>query len=185
MTHTLCDETVQVFVVRALDAQVPPADIVDGLIVDHEGAVGVLQCGVGGEDGVVRLDHRGGDLRCRIDAELQLALLAIVHRQALHEQGTESGTSSATEGVENEETLQSRAVVSHAADLVQDLVDEFLSDGVVTTGIVVRGILLSGNHVLRVEEGAIGSGADLIDDVGLQISVDGTGDIFALACKID
>jgi hypothetical protein len=39
--------------------------------------------------------------------------------------------------VEDEETLQSRAVVGNAADLVQDLVNELLSDGVVATGIVV------------------------------------------------
>ena len=33
-----------------------PADVIDGLVVNHEGAVGVLQGGVGGQDGVVRLD---------------------------------------------------------------------------------------------------------------------------------
>jgi hypothetical protein len=54
--HTLCDETVQVLVVGALDTEVPSADVVDGLVVDHEGAVGVLEGGVGGENGVVWLD---------------------------------------------------------------------------------------------------------------------------------
>ena len=42
---------------RALDVQVTAADVVDGLVVDHEGAVGVLQGGVRGQDGVVGLDH--------------------------------------------------------------------------------------------------------------------------------
>jgi hypothetical protein len=55
--HTLGDETVQVLVVGALDAEVPPADVVDGLIVDHEGAVGVLQGGVGGKNRVVGLHN--------------------------------------------------------------------------------------------------------------------------------
>jgi hypothetical protein len=33
-----------------------------------------------------------------------------------------------------------------------------------------------------VEEGAVRAGADLVDDVGLKIGVDGTGDILALTC---
>ena len=32
------------------------------------------------------------------------------------------------------------------------------------------------------EEGAVRAGADLVDDVGLKIGVDGTGDILALTC---
>jgi hypothetical protein len=165
--HTLCDETVQVLVVGALDTEVPSADVVDGLVVDHEGAVGVLEGGVGGENGVVWLDDWGGDLRRRVDTELELALLAVVDRQTLHQQGTESGTGSTAEGVENEETLQTRAVVGNAADLVEDLVNELLSDGVVTTGVVVWGILLSGDHVLGVEERSVRTSADLVDNVGL------------------
>jgi hypothetical protein len=107
--------------------------------------------------------------------------LAVVDRQTLHQQGAESGTSSTAERVENEETLQTRAVVGNAADLVEDLVNELLSDRVVATGVVVRRILLAGDHVLRVEEGPVGAGADLVDDVGLQIGVDGTRDVLALA----
>jgi hypothetical protein len=134
---TLCDKTVQVLVVGALNAKVPSADVVDGLVVDHEGAVGVLEGGVGGEDGVVWLDDRSGDLGCWVDTELELALLAIVDGQTLHQQGTETRTSSTTKGVEDEETLQTRAVVGNAADLVEDLVNELLSDRVVATGVVV------------------------------------------------
>lgn len=182
--HTLCDETVQVLVVGALDAKVPSANVVDGLVVDHEGAVRVLKGGVCGQDGVVGLDDRGGDLGCWVDTELELALLAVVDRQTLHQKGTESGTGSTAEGVENEETLQTRAVVGNAADLVQDLVNELLADCVVATSVVVRGILLSGNHVLGVEEGSVGAGANLIDDVGLEIGVDGTGNVLALAWEL-
>ena len=138
---------------------------------------------VGGEDGVVGLDNRGGDLRGRVDTELELALLAVVDGEALHEEGTETGTGTTTEGVEDEEALETGAVVGDVADLVEDLVNELLADGVVTTGVVVRGILLASDHLLRVEEGAVGAGADLVDDVGLEIAVDGTGDIFALACS--
>ena len=182
--HTLSDETVQVLVVGALNAEVPAADVVDGLVVNHEGAVRVLQSGVGCEDGVVRLNNGGGNLRRRVDTELELALLAVVDGQTLHQKGTETGTCSTTEGVENKETLQTGAVVSDTADLIQDLVDELLSDCVVTTGVVVRRILLAGDHVLGVEERPVGTGADLVDDVGLQVGVDGTWDVLALACIV-
>ena len=57
-----------------------------GLVVDHEGTVGVLEGGVSGKDGVVRLDNSGGNLRCRIDGELQFGLLAEVDGETLHEE---------------------------------------------------------------------------------------------------
>lgn len=40
------DESVQVLIVGSLESQVPTADIVDGLIIDHEAAVRVLEGGV-------------------------------------------------------------------------------------------------------------------------------------------
>ncbi|KAJ8917116.1 hypothetical protein NQ315_012606 [Exocentrus adspersus] len=45
------------------------------------------------------------DPRCRVDDELQLALLAEILRQLLHQQGGEAGTGAASEGVEDEEAL--------------------------------------------------------------------------------
>ena len=95
--HTLSDQSVQVLVVRSLDAEVAAADVVDGLVVDHEGAVGVLKGSVGSKDGVVGLDDRGGDLGSRVDTELELALLAVVDGQALHEESTETRTGTTTE----------------------------------------------------------------------------------------
>ena len=178
----MSDETVQVLVVGALNAKISSADVVDGLVVDHEAAVGVLEGGVGGQDGVVGLDDRGGDLRGGIDAELELALLAIVDGQALHDQGAEAGAGAAAEGVEDEEALQAGAVVGDAADLVQDLVNELLADCVVAAGVVVGGVLLAGDHVLGVEKRAVGAGADLVDDIGLEVGVDGARDVLALAC---
>lgn len=181
--RTLSNQTVQVDVVGALETEVAAADIVDGLVVDHEGAVGVLQGGVGGQDGVVRLDDGGGGLGGGVDTELELALLAVVDRQTLHEQSTETRASSTTEGVEDQETLKTSAAVGDAADLVEDAVDKLLADGVVTTGVVVGGILLAADHVLGVEQAAVRTGADLIDHIGLEIAVDGSGDVLSLACE--
>ena len=45
-----------------LNVQVLTAYVVDSLIVHQEGTVGVLQGGVGSEDGVVGLNYCGGHL---------------------------------------------------------------------------------------------------------------------------
>lgn len=142
----------------------------------------MLEGGVGGEDRVVRLNNRGGGLGSRVDAELELALLAVVDGETLHEESTETRAGTTTEGVEDEETLKTNTVVGDAADLVEDAVNELLADGVVTTGVVVGGILLAGDHHLGVEKVAVGTGADFVDDIGLEIAVDGAGNVLALAC---
>ena len=178
----LGNQAVQVLVAGALDSEVTAADVVDGLVVNHEAAVGVLQGGVGGQDGVVGLHDGGSVLRGGVNAEFQLGLLAVVNGETLHQESTETRTGTTTEGVENQETLETSTVVGNTADLVEDLVDHLLSDSVVTTGVVVGGILTTGDHVLGVEKAAVGAGTDLIDDIGLEVTVDGTGDIFALAC---
>ena len=136
---------------------------------------------MGGQDRVVWLDDRRGNLRCRIDTELKLALLAVVHGETLHQQCPKAGASATAERVEDQEALQAGAVVRNTADLVQDLVNELLAHGVVATSIIVGCIFLAGNHLLRVEELAVRAGADLVDDIGLEIAVDGAWDIFALA----
>jgi hypothetical protein len=84
--------------------------------------------------------------------------------------------------VEDKETLKTSAVVCNSANLVEDLVDELFADGVVASSVVVGSILLAGNHVLGMEETTIGASADFIDDVGLEIAVDCTWNIFALTC---
>ena len=48
-----------------------------------------------------------------------------------------------------------------------------------TTGEVVRGVLLAGDELLRVEELAVGAGADLVDHGGLEIEEDSAGDVLA------
>jgi hypothetical protein len=71
----------------------------------------VLKGGVGRQDGVVRLNDSSRNLRCRVDRELQLALLAVVNGKALHQQSTETGSRTTTERVEDKETLKTTTVV--------------------------------------------------------------------------
>ena len=95
----------------------------------------MFQGGVGGQNGVVWLDNRVGQRRRRVHAEFELGLLAIVGREALKDESTETGTSSTTERMEDEEALETRTVVREPANLVHDGVDHLLTHSVVTTGV--------------------------------------------------
>ncbi len=60
---------------------------------------------------VVGLDDGGGDARSWVDGEFELGFLAIVCRKTLEEERTKARSSSSTEGVEDQEALERRAVV--------------------------------------------------------------------------
>jgi hypothetical protein len=168
----LSDQTVEVFKRGAGNIKVATANIVDGLVVNKERAVRVLDGAVCGEDRVVGLDNGSGDQGGRVDGKLELRLFAIIGAQALEEERTESGASPTTKGVEDEEALEAGAVVLEApqllahlssspihprcgrwtlskspyqntSDLVQGTVQDLLSDGVVTTRVVVGRVFLA------------------------------------------
>ena len=146
---TWAREAVEVGVGRALDVEVAAAHVVEGLVVEGEGHVGVLEERVGREHGVVRLDGGRGDLRGRRDREGELGLAAVVDGEALEEERAEAGAGAAAGGVEAQEALEASAVVRELADAVEDEVNDLLADGVVATGVVVGGVLLAGDELLR------------------------------------
>mmetsp|Transcript_8402 Transcript_8402/g.10278 ORF Transcript_8402/g.10278 Transcript_8402/m.10278 type:complete len:401 (+) Transcript_8402:240-1442(+) len=175
----LGDQSVEVGVGGALNVEVSAADVVHGLVVEHDGDVGVLKEGVGGQDRVVGLDDGGGDLRGGVDGEAELGLLAVVNGESLEEERSETGASATADGVEHKEALETSALIGELSDAVEAEVNNLLTDGVVTTGEVVGGILLTGDELLGVEELTVGASADLIDDGGLEIEEDSAGDVLA------
>jgi hypothetical protein len=177
--NDLGNKSVQVGVGRALDVEVAAAHIVQGLVIEAEGAVGVLQQRVRSQHVVVRLNNSGRHLGGRGHGEGKLGLAAVVDGQALQKEGAETGSRSTTSGVEDHETLKTSAVVSQLADTVKDKVDDLLADGVVTTGVVVGGILLSGDQLLGVVKLTVGTSADLVTDSGLKIDEHATGNVLA------
>ena len=76
------------------------------------------------------------------NGEGKLGLATIINAQTFKEERTKTGTSTSTSGMENEESLKAWAVVSKLADAVQDGIDKFFTDSVVTTGIVIGSILV-------------------------------------------
>ena len=118
-------------------------------------------------------------MRRGVDGETELGFLSIVDGKSFEEEGSQSGTSTTTDGVEHKEALETSAVVSELSDSVKAEIDNFFSDGVVSSGEVVGGIFLSGDELLGVEELSVGSGSDLIDDGGFEIEEDATGDVLS------
>jgi len=175
----LSNQSVQVGVSRLLETQVIAADVVDSLIVEHKGNIGVFKQRVSGEDGVVGLNNAVGDLRGGEDTEVQLALLAVIDRESFKEEGTKARACTTANRVEDEESLETIAVLSELPDLIQDSIDVLLTNSVVTTSVVVGGVLLASDHLIRVEELRIFAGLDLIDYGGLQIEVDASWYVFA------
>merc|ERR1719242_2343217 len=175
----LADQPVQVGVRGPVNVQVATADVVDGLVVHHEGAVRVLEGGVSREDRVVRLDNCSSHLRCWVDGKLKLGLLAVVHRESLHKKRSEARASAATEGMEDEESLESSALVRQLPHPVEHQVDDLLADGVVAPSIVVGSVLLAGHQLLRVEELAVRSSSDFVDHRWLEVNEDSPRDVLA------
>merc|ERR1740139_960976 len=143
----LGDQSVQVGVGGPLDVEVSTADVVNGLVVEHDGDVGVLEERVGRQDGVVRLNDGGGHLGGGVDGESELGFLAVIDGESLEEERSETGSGTATNGVEDEETLETSALIGELADSVEAEIDDLTSDGVMSTGEVVGGILLSGDEL--------------------------------------
>jgi len=173
----LGNESVQVGVGWSLNVEVSSADIVDGLVIEDDGDIGVLKKRVGGEDGVVWLNNGGGDLWGWVDGETELGFLTIIDGKSLEEEGTESGTGTTTDGLEDEETLKTSALIGKLSDSVEAEIDDFLTNGVVTSGEVVGGIFLSGDELLWMEELSVGSSSDLIDNGWLEIEEDSSWDV--------
>ena len=88
------------------------------LVVEDESTVCVLQKGMGGQHRVVRLNHGSGHLGRRRHREGELGLASIVNREALEEKGSETGSSTTSRGVEDEESLEASTVVGQLADSV-------------------------------------------------------------------
>ncbi len=139
----------------------------------------VLEKSVARQHHVIRLNHGVGNLGRGPDAEANLGLFAVVDGQALAQKGAETGSSATTNSLVDHEALETIAVVGKLADAVENEVNDLLADCVVTTGEVVGGVLFAGDELLGVEQLAVGAGADLIDNGGLQVDENGAGNVLA------
>ena len=144
----LSNESVQVSVGWSLNVKISSADIVDSLVIKDDSDIGVLKKRVSGQHGVVWLNNGGGDLWGWVDGETELGFLTVVDGKSLEEERSETGSGTTTDGLENKETLETSALISELSDSVEAEIDDLLTDGVVTTGEVVSGVLLTRDELL-------------------------------------
>ena len=64
--------------------------------------------------------------------------------------------------MEDEETLKPTAIVRQLANAIEHIVDDLLANGIVATGVVVGGILLARDQLLRVKEALVFALANFI-----------------------
>jgi hypothetical protein len=83
--------------------------------------------------------------------------------------------------MEHEETLKASAVIGKLTDTIQDLIDNLLSDSVVTACVVVGSILFAINNLLRMVELTVRSMTDFVTNRWFQIDIDGTRNMLASA----
>jgi len=175
----LSNKSVQVGVGWSLDVELSSADIVDSFVVEHDGDISVLEQGVSGQHGVVWLNDSSGDLWGWVDGEAELGLLAVIDGESFQQEGSQTGSGTTTDGVEDQESLKTGTVISELSDSVKAQVDDFLADSVVTSGEVVGSIFLSGDELFRVEQLSVGTSSDLIDDGRFQVEEDSSWDVLA------
>jgi len=175
----LGDESVQVSVSGSFDVQLSSADVIDGFVIEHDGDIGVFKEGVGRKNGVVGFNNGGRDLGGGIDGESDLGFFTVVDGESFEQEGSESRSSSSSNGVEDTESLESGTLVSKFSDSVEAKVDDFFSDGVVSSGEVIGGVFFSGDQLFGVEQLSVSSGSDFINNGGFQIEEDGSGDVFS------
>ena len=137
----------------------------------------MFQSRVGSQNRIVWLDNGSGDLWGWVDGETELGFLTVVNGKSLEEERSKSGTGSSTDGVEDEETLETSALIGELSDSVEAEINDFLTDGVMSSGEVVGGILFTGDELLWMEELSVGSGSDLIDNGWLEIEEDSSWDV--------
>ena len=175
----LGNESVQVGVGWSLDVEVSSADIVDGFVIEHNGDIGVLEEGVGGEDSVVWLNDGGGDLGGWVDGESELGFLTVVDGESLEKERSESGTGTSSNSVEDEESLESSALIGELSDSIEAEINDFFTNGVMASGEVVGSVFLSGDELLWMEELSVGSCSNLVNDGWLEIEEDTSWDVLA------
>mmetsp|Transcript_27488 Transcript_27488/g.66757 ORF Transcript_27488/g.66757 Transcript_27488/m.66757 type:complete len:285 (+) Transcript_27488:726-1580(+) len=175
----LSNESVQVLVRRTFNVQVATADIVKSLVIQAKSTVGMLQKGMSRQDRVVWFYNSSRNLRRRRDSKGKLGLAAIVYRETFQQQGSKTRSSTSTSSVKDQETLKTSTVVSQLADTIQDGINNFLSNGVMTTGVVIGSVFLSRDNGFWVVERSELARANFVTNSGFQIDIDGTRNVLA------
>ena len=135
--HCGRNEVVEIAVGGCGQLECAEADVVECLVVDAVGLVGVLHQLVNGEGGIVRLDYSVRYFGRRNDAEGVHDPVRVLFPDLGYEEGTHPRAGTASKGVGQLESLQAVAALGLLANTIQDRVHQFCSLRVVTLSPVV------------------------------------------------
>ena len=153
------------------------ADIVEGLVINAEGLIGVLDQLVDREGGIVGLDNGIGNLGGWDNREGGHHAIWELFADLGDQERTHAAPVPPPRGVGDLEALEAVTSFSLAANDVENLVDKFSTLGVMSLGPVVSGTGLTEDVVVGAEELAEGAGTDSVHGPGLQIDEDGTRNV--------
>jgi phosphoribosylformylglycinamidine (FGAM) synthase-like amidotransferase family enzyme len=176
--NNLTNKSVKIGVSWSLNIKGSSAHIVKGLVIQTESTVSVLKKGMGRKYVVVWLDDGSSDLWSRGDSEGKLRLSTIVNGKSLKKKRTKSRSTSTTGGMEDKETLKTGTVISQLSDSVKDKINNFLTNGVVTTGIVIGSILFTRDQLLRVIKLSVSTSSDFVEWSWLKIKENSSRNAF-------
>lgn len=175
--HDGGDEVVEITIRGVRELEGAHADVVESLVVNAEGLVGVLNKLMDGEGGVVGLNNGVGNLGRWHDGEGGHHTVGELLADLGDQKGTHTGTGTTTKGVGDLETLEAVAAFGLTTDNVEDLVNELSTLSVMTLGPVVASTGLAEDEVVGAEELAEWTSTDSVHGAGLEIDEDSAGNI--------
>merc|ERR1712225_135041 len=137
--HARRAEMVEVTVGGGGELEGTEADVVQGLVVKAHALVSVLHKLVDGEGGVVRLDDSVGHLGGWHHREGEHHTVGVLLTDLGDQEGSHTGTSTATKGVAELEALEAVTGLGLLTHDIEHGVDELRTLGVVTLGPIVSG----------------------------------------------
>jgi hypothetical protein len=162
----LSNESVQVGISGSFDIQLSTAYVINSFVIKHNSNISMFQQRVSGKDTVIRFNNGSRNLRRRVHGETQLGLFAVINGKSFQQERTETGSSSSTNGVEDHESLKTGTVVSQLSDSVKAEINDFFTNGVVTSGEVVSSIFFTGDQLFGVEQLSISTSSNFINNGG-------------------
>jgi hypothetical protein len=177
--HAGGDKVVEVTVCWGGELECAEANVVESLVVDAVGLIGVLNKLVNRESGVVWFDDGVGNLWRWHNGEGVHDTVWVFLTDLRDEKGTHTGTGTATKGVGELEALKAVAALSLLAYNIEDRVNELGTLCVVTLSPVVTSTRLAENEVIRAEDLTEWARANGVHGSWLKINEDSTWDILA------
>jgi len=140
---------------RGSKLQSSEANIIQGLVVNAEALIGILDELMNGEGGVVWLNNSIGHLGRGNDRECQHDTVRILLTNLRNEKCAHSSASATTQGMRDLEALKTIGRFGLLSYNVEDRVDELSTLSVVTLSPIVACTSLTEHEVVRAEDLAI------------------------------